>query len=68
MLVIRFAAQEAGSRFRVDVPNPDDYEVGQSYEAEAEDPDGSYPVVATIEAKYGREIAGTFVDESPPGA
>ena len=68
MLVIPFAAQELGNRFRFDAPNPDDYEVGHSYEAQAEDPDGAYPVVATIEAKFGREIAGTFVDDSPPGA
>jgi hypothetical protein len=48
MLVIPFAAQELGDRFRFEVPNPDDYEIGKSYDAEAEDPDGPYPVVATI--------------------
>ena len=68
MLVIPFAAQEGGNRFRFEVPNPDDYEIGKSYDAEAEDPDGSYPITATIVAKHGREIAGTFVDDSPGGA
>jgi hypothetical protein len=59
MLKIPFEAQELGNRFRMQVPNPDDYKVGQSYAAQAVDP--TYPVRATIEAKHGNEIAGTFV-------
>ena len=60
MLGIPFDAHELGNRFRFEVPNPDAYDVGQTYEAEAVDPEGAYPVVATIEEKHGREIAGTF--------
>jgi hypothetical protein len=29
MLIIAFAAQEIGNRFRLEVPNPEDYEIGR---------------------------------------
>ena len=29
MLIIPFAAQEIGNRFRLEVPNPEDYEIGR---------------------------------------
>jgi len=29
MLFIPFAAQEIGNRFRLEVPNPEDYEIGR---------------------------------------
>jgi hypothetical protein len=29
MLIIPFAAQEIGNRFRLGVPNPEDYEIGR---------------------------------------
>jgi hypothetical protein len=62
MLVIPFASQELTNRFRLEVPNPEDYDIGESYPARAVDPDGAYPVLATIEGKDGREIAGTFTE------
>jgi len=62
MLVIPFAAQEIGNRFRLVVPNPGDYEPGRFYRAQAVDPDGPYPVLAVIDAKHGNEIAGTFTE------
>ncbi len=69
MLVIPFETQETGNRFLgLTVPNPDDYAVGQSYPAHAVDPDGAYPVLATIHAISGAELAGTFEPIAPaPG-
>jgi hypothetical protein len=29
MLIIPFAAQEIGNRFRLEVPNPEDYKIGR---------------------------------------
>jgi hypothetical protein len=62
MLVIPFAAQEIGNRFRLVVPNPGDYEPCRFCTAQAVDPGGPYPVLAVIEAKHGNEIAGTFTE------
>jgi hypothetical protein len=58
----RHPVRRAGdrNRFRLEVPNPGDYEPGRFYTAQAVDPDGPYPVLAVIDAKYGNEIAGTF--------
>jgi hypothetical protein len=62
MLVIPYAAQEIGNRFRLEVPNPGDYVPGRFYTAQAVDPDGPYPVLAVIDAKHGNELAGTFTE------
>ena len=51
-----------GNRFRLEVPNPGDYEPGRFYTAQAVDPDGPYPVLAVIDAKHGNELAGTFTE------
>jgi hypothetical protein len=61
MLVIPFAAQEIGNRFRLEVPNPGDACPAGST-AQAVDRDGPYPVLAVIDAKHGNEIAGTFTE------
>jgi len=62
MLVIPFAAQEIGNRFRLVVPNSGDYEPGRFYTAQVVDLDGPYPVLAVIDAKHDKEIAATFTE------
>ena len=62
MLVIPFAAQEIGNRFRLVVANPGDYEPDRLYTAQAVDPGGPYPALAVIEAQHDNEIAGTFTE------
>ena len=54
MLVIPFKAQEITGLFVAQVANPDDYVIGQSYEAQAIDERGhSHRVMAKINDKRG---------------
>jgi hypothetical protein len=59
MLVIPYKAQEITGLFVVQVANPGDYEIGQSYKAQAVDERGRpHPVMATINGKRGPRGGG----------
>ena len=66
MLVIPFKAQEIAGLFVVRVANPDDYEIGPSYAAQAIDERGRpHSVIAKINDKrggQGTQLVGVIED------